>query len=82
MVAYRRLKQLRIIEMASKVLTVAYEVVVVYERFELQGFVGKNLSVLDRSSHMGDGRLHGVVVHRGLTVSTGVGLSRCIYNMI
>ena len=33
-VAYRRLKQ-RIIELASKVLTVAYEGVVVYERFEL-----------------------------------------------
>ena len=81
MVAYRRLKQRRIIELASKVLTVAYEVVVVYERFELQSFVAKNLSVLDRSSHMGDGRLHGVVAHSGLTVSTGVGLSRCIYNM-
>ena len=60
-VAYRRLKQRRIIELASNVLTVAYEVVVVYERFELQSFVGKNLSVLDRSSHMGDGRLHGVL---------------------
>jgi len=45
------------------------------------GFVAKNLSVLDRSSHMGDGRLHGMVSHRGSTVSTGVGLSRCIYNM-
>ena len=67
--------------MASKVLTVAYEVVVVYERFELQSFVEKNLSVLDRWSQMGDGRLHGVVVHRGSTVSTGVGLSWCIYNM-
>ena len=80
-VAYRRLKQRRIIELASNVLTVAYEVVVVYERFELQSFVGKNLSVLDRSSHMGDGRLHGVVAHRGSTVSTGVGLSWCIYSM-
>ena len=48
----------------------------------ITGFCRKNLSVLDRSSHMGDGRLHGVVAHRGLTVSTGVGLSRCIYNMI
>ena len=34
-VAYRRLKQRRIIELVSEVLTVAYEGVVVYERFEL-----------------------------------------------
>ena len=33
--AYGRLKQRRIIELVSKVLTVAYEGVVVYERFEL-----------------------------------------------
>ena len=39
-------------------------------------FCRKNLSVLDRSSEKGDGRLHGVVAHRGLTISTGVGLSR------
>ena len=45
------------------------------------GFVAKNLSVLDRSSHVGDGGLHGVVSRRGSTVSTGLGLSRCIYNM-
>ena len=74
--AYKRLKQRRIIELVSEVLTVANEGVVVYERFELQSFVGENLSVLDRSSHVGDGRLLEVVAHRGSTVSTGVGLSR------
>ena len=45
-------------------------------------FCRKNslVSVLDRSSHMGDGRLHGVVAHRDSTVSTGVGLSRFLCN--
>ena len=45
--------------MASKVLTVAYEVVVVYERFELQGFVGKILVFwIDR-------RIWGMVAYMG-----------------
>ena len=42
--------------------------VVVYERFQMQGFSWKNVGVLDKLSLMGGGRLREVVAHGGSTV--------------